>query len=869
MRRAGATIGALLGLAATLVAGLVVTPAAHASLEPYAQSNDPMATTPSTDEGAFGAWHNPAVWAIPERAGFDLSFFGPTLFQDLGAWQAGLGRRLGFAVRHRDGVRSRISPADDSNPFYEPYAGARPALPSLTEYQVAISGGDGGRYGGMSWHLNSGGGHAWKKSNYLSFGHVARPDKRLSIGWVSQWAPATGDGQNVIDLGIRPDGSSRLMLFADYSGRNLFEWEDATFGVGALVRPFDGLEVSGRWRDDDRFQITAGVTLARFGARATSTYRRDSPPTSTSTLGERNRGSDHRGTWYSFRSQPPVRGIDVERRVSRNRYTMSLDLHGRAVYQSHRWFDGDSRPLRDLTEQIRFAKEDPTVGGVAIGLSGFEANISMLWELRESLLALKRAGKRVLIAADHLDQRTYYLASVADRLALDPLGGMLAPGVQASRTYMKDLLAKLGLGFDEWRYYKYKSALETFSRTSFSDADREQFEALTRAAYDELANGIAASGRITRDRFDQLVNEEPYVTATRMKELGLVDDLARWEDVERELAAGGHGKPRPYAELAQRRWQPDETWGPVPTVALVYLVGDCAMDTGIRARATAPAMRKLREDPEVGAVVLRVDSPGGDPLASDLVADETRKLRAAAKPVHVSQGRVAGSGGYWISADGDSIAGGPFTITGSIGIIGGWVWNDGFGKKLGLTSDRVQIGRSADLLGGLRIPFLGAQLPERNLDEGERRHIHGVFDDLYGTFVRGVAKARRLEESRVRELAEGRVYDGKTAVENKLIDRIATLEETLESAKRGLKVGRGQRVRVVEYPPRPLVRLPRWLPGGLAGPRGFLGDAAGAANADEPRLLETSVFQQILDQPGRPLLLTPGSLLPLEKEAAR
>lgn len=845
---------------------VVTAPTAHAGLEPYAESNDPMATTPSTDEGAFGAWHNPAVWGIPERGGFDLSLFDrSSTLGDLDGWQAGFGRGLAFGVRHRDGVRSGISPADESNPFYEPYSGARPALPSLTEYQIALAGGDGRRFGGMAWHLNSGGGHAWKKSNYLSFGHVARPDRRLSIGWVSQWAPATGDGQNVVDLGIRPDGTSRLTLFGDYSGHNIFSWDDAVFGAGVVLRPFDGLEVSGRWRNNDKFQVSAGVTLARFGMRVMPTYRRVTGVPPGSLPGRTESEADHRGTWSTFRVQPPVRGVDMERRVSRNRYTMSLDLHGRAVYQAPRWFDRDSKPLRDLTEQIRFAKEDPTVGGIAIRLSGFQANISTIWELRESLLALKRSGKRVWIAADHLDQRTYYLAAAADRLFLDPLGGMLAPGVQASRTYMKDLLTKLGLGFDEWRYYKYKSALEAFSRTSFSDADREQFDALTRATYDELANGIAASGRITRERLDQLINEEPYVTAARMKELGLVDDLGRWEDLEKELATGGRGEPQPYRRLAERRWQPDETWGPVPTVALVYLVGDCAMDTGIRARTTAPTMRKLRENPDVGAVVLRVDSPGGDPLASDLVADETRKLRVAGKPVMVSQGRVAGSGGYWISMDGDEIAGGPFTIAGSIGVIGGWVWNDGFGKKLGLTSDRVQIGKSADLLGGLRVPFLGAQLPERNLDEGERRHIQGVFDDLYGTFVRGVAAARGLEEPRVRELAEGRIYDGKAAVENKLIDRIATLEETIESAKRRLKPGRGQRVRVVEVPPRPLFRLPRWLPGG------WLGGRAGAspAEASPARLLETGAFQQILDQPGRPLVLMPGALLPLEEEPAR
>ena len=870
-------IGRVAALALGFLLSALSAAPAGAGLEPYGDSIDPMATSPSSDDGSFGAWHNPAGWAVPERGGIDFAYFDRDNYvDDLDDWQLGVGRGIGFSMRHRGTVPRLFALGRNPNPYYEPYNAPRPELPSLTEYQIAIASGSGGRFGGIAWHLNNRGGHAWRKSNYLSFGHIGRPDRHVSFGWASQWAPSTGDQQNIFDLALRPDGSPRLTLFADYANRGLFRRRTESFGAGVRVRPIDGLEVSARWRDDEKFQVTAGVTLARFGARVTPIYKR----LKAEPYGNRPAVTDHFGTWYAVRLNPPVRGIDVERRLMRNRRYVSMDLNGRAVYQSYRWFDSDAKPLRDLTEQIRFAKEDPTVGGVAIRLSDFQANAAMYWELRESLLALKRAGKKVVIAADHLDQRSYYFACVADHLVLDPLGGLLMPGVQASRTYMKDLLGKIGLGFDEWRFYKYKSALEGFSRTSFSDADREQFDVLVHATYEELANGIAASGRITRERLDRLVNEEPYVTASRMKELGLVDSLGRWEDLEAQVKRwGGRGGPQSYASVAGRRWKPDETWGPVPTVALVYLVGDCAMDTGIRARTTAPAMRQLRESRNVSAVVLRVDSPGGDPLASDLVADETKKLRAAKKPTYVSQGRVAGSGGYWISMDGESIATGPFSLTGSIGIIGGWVWNDGFGKKLGLVSDHVQVGKSADLLGGLVVPFVGARLPERNLDEGERRQIKGLFDELYDNFTTRVATARGLETTRVRELAEGRIYDGRAAVANHLADRIATLEETMETAKRQAGIKPGRRYRLVEIPRRPFIKFPRFLPGvrallGGEGPRGLesglLTAREGLTGAATPsRLYETGVLQQIIDQPGRPLLLTPGSLLPLEEEPIR
>ena len=494
-------------------------------------------------------------------------------------------------------------------------------------------------------------------------------------------------------------------------------------------------------------------------------------------------------------------------------FFVGREMKGRATYQSYRFLDEDSRPLRATTGAIQAAIDDRTVGGVALNLSGYEADAAMLWEVREKLLALRRAGKRCVVYVDRLNIGLYYLASAADRIVIDPQGSLVIPGVQASRTYMKDALAKLGLGFEEWRYFRYKSALETFSRSSLSDADREQLGAAVREVYDEFAAGIAASGRTTRARVDSVVNESPLMTARRLLDLGWVDQVGHWEDVKaaaETLAGRKLALTRPSL-LDARRHVPDEEWGEAPTVALVYAVGDCAMDTGIRGRATSKALRGFRERHDVRAVVLRADSPGGDPLPSDLVANELQQLRVKRKPVLVSQGRVAASGGYWISMDADRIATTPFTVTGSIGVIGGWVWNDGFGKKLGLASDHVQVGRSADLLGGLRLPLLGARIPERNLDEREKEQAKRLVLDLYDEFTARVATARGLELARVREIAEGRIWMGRAAERLKLVDRIATLDETIEQAKRAAGIPAGRKVRIIEYPRRGFIRLPGML----------------------------------------------------------
>lgn len=817
-------------LIAAGIAALLPGGPCFASLVPYRDESDLIATTPSTDEGALGAMANPAQWGLlerPELSGFwtsDLPSGGPR------PWGLSMGRGLGFSMRREE----RPGPA----------AGG---WSHVTDYQIGLGFGSPERATGMALGFSGPGKALFDRSSFLTFGSIRRPTRWLSTGSTFRLALDDRDMDGVMDVGIRPLSDPRLLLFGSYALSRDRRWDDGDLAAGVAVSPIPGLLASARWEDHDRVQLTLGVAIGR------AAFRRDRRWQNDRTLGTHN----------TVRLSSPQRGFDLDRALQPKRRVMTLDLHGRMVYQSYRYFDRDALPLRDVTGRIQFAADDPTVGGIAVKLSGFEGNLSMAWEVREKLMALRRAGKRVTVACDNLAMPTLYIASAADRIVIDPRGSMILPGVAASRTYYHDLLGKLGIGFEEWRYYKYKSAMETFSRDRMSEADREQYGALVRATYDEVARAFTSSGRATRAEFDRVVNEEPYLPASRLLELHWVEALGRWEDLERGDAGAPAIHPIGYGALLERRWQPRERWGPDPTIALVYLVGDCAMDEGIRARASAAALRGYRKDPRVKGVVLRVDSPGGDPLASDVVAGETRKLRESKKTAVVSQGRVAASGGYWISMDADAIVTSPFTLTGSIGVIGGWAWNEGFGRKTGFTSDRVQEGKSADLLGGIRIPFLGATLPERNLNEGERRLIGRSFDELYTDFTNKVASARGLAPERVREIAEGRVYDGAAAIRLRLADRQGTLDEAIAEAKRRAGIGASERVRVVEYPRRPLVRLPAFLrPPGVG-----LG-----ASSDTPVpgfALEARALQSVLDRPGRPLLVVPGPFLPEEPEPVR
>ncbi|HXL14684.1 MAG TPA: S49 family peptidase, partial [Methylomirabilota bacterium] len=792
------------------------------------------ATTPGTDDGAMAAMLNPAQWGVLERPETALWWSDrETLAGRREDYGVSAGRGLGFSYRHR------ILPAP---------GGPR----GVGDYQLGVGWND--RLGavGIAYGFSGPGRSAFDRKNFLAMGRIIRPTSWLSFGSTTRLTPH--EAQGGLDLGVRPLSDPRLVLFADYGVDNNRHWDKGDLSGGVALRPIPGLEAAGRWSDHERLQLTLGVTLARTGFRSVSRYR-------SSDLGPTN---------FAVRLNPPVRGLDPASRLLKGRRFLEMDLKGEAVYQSYRYFDGGSLPLRRILDDLTFAIQDPTVGGVTLNLSGFQANIEMVWEIREKLLELRRAGKKCVVYIDRAGTGTYYLASAADRVIMDPVGTLLIPGVQTSRTYMKDTLAKLGIGFEEWRYLKYKSALEAFSRRDMSEADREQRGDLVKATYEELAQGITGTGRMTRAQFDSTVNEEPYLGPRRLLELHAIDEIGG-QDGLRESAKKAAGRrvifqsPR-AARIA--RWQPDDSWGPKPTIALVYAIGDCEMDSGIRGRTTSKALKKFRERRNVKAVVLRADSPGGDPLASDLVAREIKAYRKAGKPLYVSQGRVAASGGYWISMDATRITASPFTITGSIGVIGGWAWNEGLGKKLGMTSDHVQIGKSADLMGGLRLPLIGLTIPERNLDDRERVVVKRGILDLYGDFTRRVAEGRGLAVERVSEIAEGHVYAGRAALELKLVDEIATLDRTLELAKSAAGIPKGRRVRIEEYPRQRLLALPRLAPviGAFRRDSAFAGAPAGALET-QLWTYEQRALACVLKNPGTPLLLTPASLLPDEPAA--
>jgi protease-4 len=807
--------------------------------------------SPSVTAGPVGGLFNPGASALTDRAGIDFWWDDGDDGNGLDNFGFALGRELSLAMNRRT-----IG-----------YSGGR-ARRDDWQIGALLAGGRHGTLGvAYRW---SGGDDRLRSEQALAIGVTGRPGRALSFGASRVGSLESAAAQNVFDVGLRPWRSSQLTLFADWTANDDERFlADGTWGAGLEVRPLRGVQLVGRAREQAATgRVDYAVMVGLSGTAVQWAFGGVFDPD-----GEQLRNSYLVRRLPAFRS----RNTDLNLFAPPRRY-FALDLQNRTVaYQKFRWFDDETVAWLDLLRLLDAVRDEPRIDILALNLSGTRIRPSLLWELRGKLQEIRDAGKSVQVHADRLGMGGMYLAAAADRVTLDPQGGVSLPGVTLTRSYLKGTLEKIGLGFQEHRYFKYKSAAETLSRDHMSDADREQRRRIVDVIYEEMRDGIAAGRGRSAAEVDGVIDDLGVLTAAEALDRGLVDATARWEAELLRLQTELQAAPAPVPVAARRTWW-DEQWGAPPRIPVVYAVGPCAMDTGIKGRATSAYLRSLARDPRVAAVVLRADSPGGDPLPSDLVAEAVRTLRAAGKPVVVSQGDVAASGGYWISMDGSRILTTPLTVTGSIGVISGWLWDDGAAARAGVTAEDVSRGRHADLYSEVRLPLVGG-LPRRPMNDGELARAESVIRDMYGDFVQAVARGRGLDAARVDSLAQGRVWMGGDAVERGLCDGFGGLGDAIDEARRLAGIAPDREIELVEFPPRPWIKWPSFgptlpqIPGlssGLIGWFGRLGrgEPAPAGDVADPwsalglSALETGRLSRIAASPGRPLLLTEPDLVP-------
>jgi len=475
----------------------------------------------------------------------------------------------------------------------------------------------------------------------------------------------------------------------------------------------------------------------------------------------------------------------------------------------------------------------------------------LIWEVREKMKDFQSSGKQIYVFFERGGMRQYYLASVADKIMVDPENITTMMGMVMGRTYYKNLLEKLGIGFDEWRFFKFKSANESLSRTNMSEGDREQRQALMDGFYETYRKDVCESRSLTEADFDRIVDETGILTADSMLTYKLADTTGRAADFDEWMKQLNNDKKKETmsAKTLAQMDPIDEEWGIPPKIVVIYGLGECAMNSGITANKLKNDIKNARENKHVKAVVFRADSPGGDILPSDIVTMELKKT-AEKKPVIVSQGQVAGSGGYWISVYGQKIVASPWTITGSIGVIGGFAYNNGFGEKIGLTVDKVQRGKHADLGYGMTLPLIGAVIPERNLTTEERTQMEMLIKLMYKNFVQKVADARKMDYDAVEKIAQGRVWTGTAGKEVGLVDEIGGLEKAIDLAKEAARIGKDDRYEINQLPVMDMFDMSMFTPKLI----GIKTPVLEMFDTDDPELV---YYRMLAKSQGQPLLMLP------------
>ncbi len=502
-----------------------------------------------------------------------------------------------------------------------------------------------------------------------------------------------------------------------------------------------------------------------------------------------------------------VSTADTETIVKKNS-VMMLDLNGVLVERTQesplgilsQLFSDDSNTygLDDILSSIKKAKENENIKGIYLQASMLGTSYASLQEIRNALLDFKESGKFIIAYGDSYTQGLYYLSSVADKVLLNPKGMIEWKGIASAPLFYKDLLQKIGVEMQVFKVGTYKSAVEPFISTEMSPANREQVTAFINSIWGEVTEGVSASRSLPVDSLNALADRMlMFYPAEESVQCGLADTLIYRNDVRDYLKQWAELKEDdrlPILGLSDminvKKNTPKDKSGNI--VAVYYASGEItdysgssASEEGIVGTKVIRDLRKLKENDDVKVVVLRVNSPGGSAFASEQICHAVKELKTK-KPVIVSMGDYAASGGYYMSCMADTIVAEPTTLTGSIGVFGMIPNLKGLSEKVGLTFDVVKTNKFADL-GVIMRPF----------NQDEKTLIQMSVAQSYDTFISRCAEGRHMTKEAIEKVGEGRVWTGEMAKELGLVDVLGGIDTALEIAVRKAGI---EGYTVVSYP---------------------------------------------------------------------
>ncbi|WP_396167519.1 signal peptide peptidase SppA [Flavobacterium sp.] len=471
------------------------------------------------------------------------------------------------------------------------------------------------------------------------------------------------------------------------------------------------------------------------------------------------------------------------------------DYAGKTNFKDFDYFDVNHDGLSDVLKAIEYAKTDDKIKGISILNDVSELGIAQTKALRDQLEDFKKSGKFVYSYADVYSQKEYYLNSVANTIYINPIGELDFKGLSAEIMFFKDFEEKSGLKMEVIRHGKYKSAVEPFLENKMSDANKEQTTQLLNSIWESVVTDIAKSRKITPVRLNQIADGLLARTPEMAKAEGLVDKIA-YEDVYHndirkalQVTADEDYNKVDIKDYAEEVATSNIDLTSKDVIAIIYAQGEIGSGEGdvneIGEGSMRRSLQEARKNKDVKAIVLRINSPGGNALTSELIWREI-ELTKKVKPVVVSMGDYAASGGYYIACNANKIYAEANTITGSIGVFGILPNFTEAVKKLGINVEQVKTN-----------PNASEYSPFQPMDANYRGFAQEGVEKIYGVFVKRVADGRKLTTTQVDAIGQGRVWSGQDALKIGLVDKIGGMDEAIQEAAR---LGKTNKFRTQDFP---------------------------------------------------------------------
>ncbi len=627
---------------------------------------------------------------------------------------------------------------------------------------------------GFGFTYNFNGDGSFDEYRGWSAGFLLRPWRAISFGFASRNLGSAILNAvalpriDVYSIAVRP--WECIILSADMAVNENEGWRNAKYLYTLQISPFRNISLFASYDSDEHFSFGLSMPIDMQSPMKTPVLIADYGFSST-------KGADIHSFGFA------LAGSRYHSSVGAPDELLSITLSGAIDEIPVRQTMGKQKPVfADIISAIHKAATSEHVRAIVLTIDNHSLGFARAQELREELLRFKSHGGKVYAILMSSGNKNYYLASVADRVYFNPAESFMLNGLSAQVYFLRELLDKIGIKFESVRKGRYKFFNEQFTSRFMPREYRESLLALLTNLNEQFVGDISSSRKISAEAIEEMFRSA-IITGKEALSRGFIDELSYSSEALNDISRReGRLRQISLEDYLSGEFR-DAQWGPIPEIAVIHVEGSIVRGKTSRGGFFAPEatgdenyrdlLAESMENPLVRGIVVRVNSGGGSAVASDLMLHYLKDAKKRSrKPVVFSFGDIAASGGYYIACSGDKIFASPGTVTGSIGVVGGKVSLQKLYEKLGINKESVKLSETADLF-----------TESRDMTEKERSIFQKNIDAIYDRFTAIVSEGRKIEMAKISDLAEGRVFTGKTGKHNKLIDEIGTIMTAIEHVK--------------------------------------------------------------------------------------